>query len=96
MTLTYYTSSADTNIEKEYLCSVVLREVNEYRDTSFSNLVFLTGRSPAAIRHIIEVELPKRGHSFVYKSEFCLCEPDPDDEIQISNQHVYIWVYLAS
>ena len=90
------TSAEMQQNETNYLCDVILREIHRYEDMSLNSFVFMTGRSPAAIRHIIDVELPKRGHSFVYKSQLVMCEPDLDEEIQIPNQDIHIWVYPAS
>lgn len=85
-----------TQTETEYLASAILGSVNAYTEyESIAELASKTGRSAGAIRHVIDVEMPKRGHFFEYRADPAMCEPDPDEENQTPDQHVRIYVYLA-
>ena len=85
-----------TQTETEHLVRAILGSVNAYTEyASLADIAFQTGRSVGAIRHIIDVEMPKRGHAFEYRADPSMCEPDPDEEIQTPDQHIRIYVYLA-
>lgn len=85
-----------TQTETEYLARAILSSVNAYTEyESIAELAFKTGRSAGAIRHVIDVEMPKRGHVFEYRADPSMCDPDPDEKDQTTDQHIRIYVYLA-
>ena len=95
--MTYYKISKDKEQQEINLVANLIKyEIKNYNEDSFplSDLVFQTGRSPAKIRKILEVDMPKFGYQFVWEASPDMCEPDLDEEIQISDNHIRIYARL--
>ena len=94
--MTYY-QSQNKEAEKNLICRVILNEIKNWNEDTFSisNLEFVTGRSPAIIRHVIDVEMPKHGYEFSYEADPEMCTPDLDEEIQTPDQHIRIYARLV-
>lgn len=95
--MTYYKISKDQEQDEiRVICHLITKEIKDYYEDSFSlsDLVFKTGRSPEKIRKIIEVDMPKLGYQFIWEASPDMCEPDLDEEIQISDNHIRIYARL--
>jgi len=96
--MTYYEAREEQKEREAYIiCRVVLDKHENWGEDTFSmsDLEFRTGRSQGTIRSIMDAELPKRGYEFVYEADPEMCTPDPDEEIQIPDQHIRIYARLV-
>lgn len=94
--MTYYEAKnkdADINL----ICRAILNDMDNWNEDKFSisDLVFRTGRSPATVRNAIEDGMSKRGYEFAYQADPEMCTPDLDEEIQIPDQHVRVYVRFS-
>jgi len=97
MTLYYQSRKDRKDAEINLICRIISNDVQNYNEDLFSisELEFRTGRSPATIRQIIDIELPKRGYELSYEAAPEMCTPDLDEEIQIPDQHIRIYARLV-
>ena len=94
--MTYY-ESANKDAEIHLICRTILNDIENWNEDKFSisDLVFKTGRSPATIRNAIAKGMTGRGYEFAYEANPEMCEPDLDEEIQIPDQHVRVYVRFS-
>jgi len=95
--MTYYSRQHETTdaAEREIdflACNMIARDVGG-NGNSISDMVFWYGRSPALIRHVIEVALPKKGYHLEYWVWFDEKDQDDSEDYQ-PNQKVDVCVKL--
>jgi hypothetical protein len=96
--MTYYEAKKEQKEREAYIiCRVVLNDFENWGEDKFSmsDLEFRTGRSQGTIRRIMDAELPKRGFEFFYEASPEMCTPDLDEEIQIPDQHIRVYLHLV-
>jgi hypothetical protein len=95
--MTYYSYShthedAAENEINFLACDMIARDIGG-NGNSISDMVFWYGRSPALIRHVVEVALPKKGYHLEYWVWFDEKEQGDPDDYQ-PNQKVDVCVRL--
>ena len=95
--MTYYSRQHEGTVIAEHeinflACDMIARNIGE-NGNSISDMVYWYGRSPALIRHVIEVALPKKGYHLEYWVWFDEKDQDDPEDYQ-PNQKVDVCVKL--
>ncbi len=93
--MTYYSKQhGDADVaarEIDFLaCDMIARDIGG-NGSSISDMVFWYGRSPALIRHVIEVALPKKGYHLQYWVWLDFKDQDDPEDYQ-PNQKIDVCV----
>jgi len=95
--MTYYSRQHESTVIAEHeinflACDMIARNIGE-NGNSISDMVYWYGRSPALIRHVIDVALPKKGYHLEYWVWLDGKDQDDPEDYQ-PNQKVDVCVKL--